>query len=252
MTTKQEDSMTEKMELEARKESPLAVRDEFDPFMQVDSSELILPVRKLVQGVTRDTDTKRAGEFYDTVAKAYKTELLVAILSIKRSRALFGSNFDEPPLCSSPDANAPIQVEEISLPIGGADVERVVSTGPTCNSCPFSQWGSKGKGQACKLSYNVVCFDLDDKMPFILRIGGSSIKPWREYLTFGRMGEIPAYAMGTIISSEERVFPDGKAFVMQFAQSGFVDGDLLGRLHQQAKTYHTEAVEFAGEDISFE
>ena len=210
-------------------------RDELDAFQQASSDELVLPVRKLVQGVSRDADSKRAGEFYDTLSKEYKNELLVAVLALSRSRSLFGESFDEPPICVSDDAVRPRQPMEVSV---GADT---IITGPTCGECPFSQWGSarggKGKGQECRMSYNILCLDLDDEQPFILRVQGASIKAWREYLTLGRFKRTPAYALETMIGSDEKVFEAGKAHVLRFRVGNPLDQELAEAMRAQAAAY---------------
>jgi len=228
-----------------------APRDELDAFQQAKPEELILPVRKLVQGVSRDADSKRAGEFYDTISHEYKAELLVAVLAISRTRSLFGESFEDPPLCSSDDAVKPRQTVEVDVG------EHAVITGPTCAECTFSQWGSgrdgKGKGQACRMSYNVLCLDLDDDQPFILRVQGSSIKAWREYLTMGRFAKSPAYALETRIGSDEKVFEAGKAYVLTFKIGNALPDELAQAMREQAAAYRGVGLGVAeeAEDIPF-
>ena len=223
-------------------------RDELDAFQQATADELALPVVKLVQGVSRLADSKKAGQFYNTITGEYKTELLAAILAMSRSRSLFGDSFDDPPICASDDGLRPRQQVEVDDLV----------TGPTCAECAYSQWGTaregKGRGQACRFSYNLLCLDLDARQPFILRISGSSLKAWRHYLTAGRMGGIPAYGLETVISSEEVIFDAGKAYVLKFSRGGPLEADLVRVMREQAASYRGVdlGVEENVDDVPFE
>ncbi len=213
--------------------APRAEPDEMDVFGQARPDELILPIRKLVQGVSRAADSKRAGEFWDSLTDAYKPQLRVAILALSRSRSLFAEgSFDQAPVCASEDAIRPRQ------PIVTPDGE---ATGPTCNECPFSEWGTardgKGKGQACRFSYNLLCWDLDDQAVFILRISGTSINPWRRYMTEGKLSNAPAYALETVISSDEQQFVAGKAYVLAFAHGDKLPPQMAASMREQAAAY---------------
>lgn len=227
-------------------------RDELDAFQQASPDELVLPVRKLVQGVSRDADSKRAGEFYDTLTKEYKHELLVAILAVSRSRSLFGESFDEPPICTSDDAVKPRQEVEVIVE------PNTVMTGPTCAECVFSEWGSarggKGKGQACRMSYNILCLDLDDEQPFVVRVQGASIMAWRKYLTHNRFKKTPAYGLETIIGSEERVFDAGKAHALTFRAGNPLESNLAQAMREQAAAYRGADLGVAeeAEEVPFE
>jgi hypothetical protein len=205
--------------------------DELDAFQQATSDELILPTVKLVQGVSRLADSKQAGRFWHAISGEYRDELLVAILAMSRSRSLFGASFDQPPICASDDAVTPRQPVEVDDFV----------TGPTCAECRLSQWGTaqegRGRGQACRFSYNLLCLDLDDRQPFILRISGASLKAWRQYLTDGRLKAVPAYGLETRVSSEEEVFASGKAYVLRFRRGAPLDAELTEVMREQAAAY---------------
>lgn len=222
--------------------------DDLDAFQQLPAEELVLPVRKLVQAVSRDADSERAGEFYDVVTKQYKPELLVAILALSQSRNLFSESFEEAPLCTSNDALTP----EHQAHVGEW------TTGPTCRSCHFSEWGSgKGNAQACKLSYNLLCYDLDDYQPFVLRVSGTSIRPLREFLTQGRMGTRPAYALATSIRSEKRKFEAGQAHVLKFEAGPDLDSYQAQEMRERSASLRgvqvqTPIREDVDEEVPFE
>lgn len=207
--------------------------DDLDAFGQARPDELILPVRKLVQAVSREADSKHAGEFWDSLTDTYKYGLRVAILALSRSRSLFtAGDFGSAPVCVSEDAVKPRQV--MVTPDGK-------ETGPTCGECIFAQWGSardfKGKGQECRFSYNLLCFDIEDSQVFILRVSGTSINPWRRYMTAGKMSKAPAYAVETIVSSEEEMFDAGKAYVMHFTHGESLPAGLTAAMRGLAASY---------------
>lgn len=209
--------------------------DELDAFQQARPDELIPPTRKLVQAVSRKADSTKAGEFWDDMANTYDGFLRVAILAMKRSRSLFDEgNFDAPPVCASDDA---VQPRNQTAQVGDA------TTGPNCQECSFSQWGTardgKGKGQACRLSYNLLCYGLDDGQMFILRVSGASIAPWRRYLTAGRLGGTAGYALETLIGSEQREFAAGKAYVLSFQRGDPLQDEIALVLREQAAAYRS-------------
>mgnify|MGYP001605677962 CR=1 FL=1 len=227
--------------------------DDLDAFQQVSGDDLLLPVRKLVQGSSRVADARHAGEFFDTMAETYKPSLRIAILALRKSRALFAAgSFDQPPLCVSDDAIIPRGRVEIG--------DTFTLTGPTCPTCPFSAWGSDpngGQGHACKLSYNLLGYDLDDPAPFVLRVSGTSIRAWRQYLTSRKLKHVPAYAIETLIHAVPQVFDRGKAYVLTFAAGEKLSPEECAAMRREAAAMQDvqirleaqeDAAEESGED----
>lgn len=206
--------------------------DELDPLGQVRKQDLILPTRKLVQPVSRmDGASKHSGEFWDNLSGEYKTQLRVAILKLSYSRALFAKGgFDAPPICASDNAIAPRSRVEFEGQ----------TTGPACDVCPFSEWGSAGegrRGQACRESRNLLCLDLDTADPFLLSISGVNIKPWSAFATSrGRTGQ-GFLAAETIIASVIQKFDAGQAFVVTFKTGKKLDDEATARVRQLASRY---------------
>lgn len=221
---------------ETKEETALVVhrnpQDEADVFNQATPDDLVLPIIKLVQGVSRKADKKKAGEFWLEVADEYKPELRVAALSLQRTRSLFlGDNFDQPPTCSSDDGIKPRQRVTVS---------QGKSTGPTCSQCPFARWGSAGenkRGQACRFSYSLLLQDLEDNELYIYRVGGAGIGNWKRYLTHGRMGDKPAYAVETIVRSQEKNYTRGAAYEPTFEQGRDLTADEVASTRQYALQY---------------
>lgn len=220
--------------------------DELDAYQDLLPDEMVIPVVKLVQGVSRDVDTKKVGDFFNTVTKEYKPDLRVAVLALKRSRSLFGESFDEPPICSSDDAIKPREIVEV-----GADM-----TGPDCATCPFSQWGTaregKGKGQACRMAYNLLCMDLDDFSVFVVRVTGASIQDFRKYMSAGKMQKRPAYSQETVISSLQKTFDVGQAYVLVFRTGEALEPQLAEQMREAAANYRGIDLGVEGEDADID
>lgn len=209
--------------------------DPLDAFQQAKKDDLIIPRRKLVQGVSRKADTSKAGEFWDDVTDDYKPHILVSLISMKRNRTLFqDENLDAGPTCSSDDAIRPRRT--VTLANG--------DTGPTCEGCYYSEWenASDGKGPACQFSYLLLCYDLDDSEMFLLRVGGASRGAWKQYLTKGQRAGTPAYAVGTIIGSEKRTFSRGTAYVLTFKSTGLLPEETVEFMREKAMMYQAVAI----------
>lgn len=226
--------------------TPEDVVSQLDIFVTAEPEDLVLPIVRLVQGVSRTADRKRAGQFYSNVHEDYKERLRVAIFGMKKTRSLFKEgDFESPPVCVSDDAVAP----RTPVLVGG------IETGPTCRDCPFAQWGSArsgtGRGQACRLAYNLLCYDLDEDGwgPFILRVTGTSIAPLRRYITanrFRRRGA-PSYALETLVSAEDKTFEAGQAFVMRFVTGSPLPPEVADLVREVAARYAGVGVPAEGE-----
>ncbi len=217
--------------------------DPLDAFQQATKDDLVLPVRKLMQGVSRRGDTAKAGQFWDETLDSYKSELRVAIIWMNRERALFGDSLDSGPLCASDDAITPREMVEVDGQM----------TGPICNDCAFAEQGSgrDGKGQACQFSYRLLCHDLDDSEMFLLRVGGASRGDWKRYITKGQRQGTAAYSITTIIGSEKRKYPKGSAFAITFKAGPPLPEDAAEIMRELVAEY--QGVSFSEpEEVSFE
>lgn len=205
---RQEETMTTELEPRGNNLPSTREHDPYDAFQQATKDDLILPVRKLMQGVSRRGDVSKAGQFWDETMDSYKAELHVAIIWMNRERALFGGDLDSGPLCASDDAIGPRERTEVDGTF----------TGPNCEDCAFSKngTGKDGKGQACQFSYRLLCHDLEDSSMFLLRVGGASRGDWKRYITRGQRQGTAAYSVTTIIGSEKRKYPKGSAFAVTF------------------------------------
>ena len=214
--------------------------DDLDAYQRdVTREDIIIPIYKLVQGTSRwDGAGRHAGEFYRVNDGIYVPDLRTALLAVRKSRSLFeAGSFDAPKrLCVSDDAIRPRQQVEVEGHL----------TGPECATCFFAQWGSGGgNSQACKMTHNLLDYDLEEQTPFILRVGGTSILPWRRHLSAAVTGKRrPAYAQELLIGSKEETFDAGKAHVMTF-RNGEPLAEEVAAITRQAAMEHRNVTVYA-------
>ena len=101
------------------------------------------------------------------------SELDGIILAYHDKRALWRDSPEEgapgaPPDCASDDA-----------------ITGVGDPGGLCCDCPFAQYASAatGRGQACRLTRELIFVRQEDRIPFIVSVGPSSLKNCRKFLT---------------------------------------------------------------------
>lgn len=206
--------------------------DPLDAFQQATQDDLVLPIRKLVQGVSRRADTTKAGQFWDELSDTYKPKMNVSLIWMRRERTLFGDILDAGPICASNDAVSPRRVVE----------HQGSETGPTCELCPFNNTD-------CQFSYGLLCYDLDDSEMFVLRVGGASRGEWRRYLTKGQRDGTAAYSVRTIISSEKRKYTKGSAFALTFQSGGILPEDTVRFMQEKVAQYQGIQLREPEEDI---
>ena len=207
--------------------------DSLDAFQQATKDDLVLPIRKLVQGVSRKADTTKAGQYWDELSDKYKPQMNVAIIWMRRERTLFSESLDAGPICASNDAIKPRRPVAYALtekgevlPVEHGDL----MTGPTCEDCDLNNSG-------CQFSYGLLCYDLDDSEMFVLRVGGASRGDWRRYLTKGQRDGVAAYAVTTIIGSEPRKYTKGSAFAITFKAGGALPEDTVRFMQEKVAQY---------------
>lgn len=227
--------MQQPRSVQPRAQTAPAVRqdDSLDAFQQATKDDLVMPIRKLVQGVSRKADTTKAGQYWDELSDTYKPKMNVAIIWMRRERTLFGDSLDASPICASNDAIKPRRPAAYMVKEDGTvlSVEHGDSmTGPTCEDCDLNN-------SDCQFSYGLLCYDLDDSEMFVLRVGGASRGDWRRYLTKGQRDGTAAYAVRTTISSEKRKYTKGSAFAITFQSGGALPEDTVSFMQEKVAQY---------------
>ena len=150
-------------EISKRKQQPIA------PIMNIGgASDDLGDVTVYYRIQQKNTKEYDAGKF--SIENMQKETIKFVWLGLSLSRIKFPKydpkNPNQKPLCKSNDGK---------LPSGGEEVQ----PGP-CKTCPFQEWQIDGVGKSyppkCSKVYNMLGWDIDEDMPFILPIKKTAIK----------------------------------------------------------------------------
>jgi hypothetical protein len=92
------------------------------------------------------------------------------IISHHKSNARFPEseeNVNTPPICSSLD--------------GITGVVRETGEAIDCETCPYNEFGTAGKGKACKNAHRIYVLVEGIPVPVVLTLPPTSLDPWRNY-----------------------------------------------------------------------
>lgn len=93
------------------------------------------------------------------------------IIAHHKNNALFESSEDDrmntPPICSSTD--------------GIAGINHKTGERRDCENCPYNEFGTSGKGKACKNMHRLYILVEDSPIPVTLSIPPTSLELWRNY-----------------------------------------------------------------------
>lgn len=157
-----------------------------------------------------------AGEFKHSDRNHSEPSLDVVILYRKETRALFAADSKEP-VCRSDDGKFPAKdmplwdMEEIDL--GKRGKVAVFGFPGQCGVCPFGEWEGTTP-PACGNSY-VLLVDRGDGDLAQLRVKGTSIKPYRDFIA-KKPARMPIYAYRTTVTSEFKERGLNKWYEMRF------------------------------------
>ena len=162
------------------------------------------PEFRLVQGMS-DAHTQYnvpEGRYYNEATGENTGSLSFAIVSYKRTRALWESGSRNAPICQSDDRNMPRP--------GGT------YPGP-CKVCP-------GKAEGCYEGYDLMCLRIDpdgqletirNQDMFLLRINGLSVFPFKKFWTEARMKYGNKFwGLRIVLGSDKKTNAKGTFFTM--------------------------------------
>lgn len=153
-----------------------------------DGNEDILPRFPMITLVQPMAKEGTPGEFFHTDTGESTKELDIVILVRRETRALFEEG-SEKPICRSDDGRVPAQHQPLwdgrtEVDLGGKFGRIAITQNyppSLCTLCPFSRWGEDGEPPACGNSY-VLLVDRGNNDLAQLRIKGTSIKPYRDFV----------------------------------------------------------------------
>lgn len=91
-----------------------------------------------------------------------------------------------------------------------------------CSKCPLNEFGSgkEGRGKACKERLNAFFVRKDDRLPNLLPLPPTSIRPFSRYVTALINGGKPLSAVVTELSLEKKQAGGGQAYSVVVAKVG--------------------------------
>ncbi len=105
----------------------------------------------------------------------------------------------------------------------------------TCHGCKQNEWGSRGKGKACKNTRRLLIVEAtadEHTQPYIIRVSPTGLKHFDKYInTLADMGKHPIEAVTEIAFDEAEAYPS-----LRFSASGVADNvELMWSLKERGQ-----------------
>ena len=172
------------------------------------------PVITIVQPMSQAKEAdKHVGEFYHSDSETFTPTLDVVGLVRHETRALFEDGKDKPACMSfngkEPQPNQPVWTQA-TVTIRKTEMGVPFTRAPrACAECPFSEWNGD-QPPLCKNS-NIILVDRGEDDLAQLRISGTSIKPYRQFVARKLIPKHqPLFTQRLHLSTEIKVEPGRK------------------------------------------
>lgn len=158
------------------------------------------------------------------------------------------SGGNEPPDCSSPDAQFATGDPGVAVP--DDELGRHI-----CAQCPNAQFGSdkKGRGQACKLGRMLFVVTPEDLLPVVVSLPPTSVRPAQQFfLRLARRG-VPYHGVVTKIGLDQTDSNDGiKYSYATFSMAGRLDAEAAQTIKDYSEKLAPafQRAELRGEDVA--
>lgn len=184
-------------------------------FETIDPSAFVIPRMKIVQPTSKEGTQ---GSLRINLTGDEFAAMDVVIVKAMQGRVMWdqGNPGNEKPLCRSSDFLHPDS--SIENPPSPECVRQVTSTTKKTmlkSVCPNSGWNGSEK-PACGETWNLLCIQKDEFLPFWLSLAGTSIAPVRRYLSAIALRRCPLWQFETVIATEEQKGDRGRYFVVKF------------------------------------
>ena len=184
-------------------------------FEGIDSSAFVIPRMKIVQPTSKEGTQ---GRLRINLTGDEFAAMDVVIVKAMQGRVLWDHDNagNEKPLCRSSDFLHPdASIENPPSPECVRRVTRTTKKTMLKPVCPNAGWNGTEK-PACGETWNLLCIQKDEFLPFWLSVAGTSIAPVRRYLSAIALRRCPLWQFETVISTDEQKGDRGRYFVVKF------------------------------------
>lgn len=206
--------------------TPLALRHPMDVqipeelqgytgFETIDPSAFVIPRMKIVQPTSKEGTQ---GRLRINLTGDEFSDMDVVIVKAMQGRVMWDQSNpgNEKPLCRSSDFLHPdSSIENPPSPECVRQVTNTMKKTMLKPVCPNAGWNGTEK-PACGETWNLLCIQKDEFLPFWLSVTGTSIAPVRRYLSAIALRRCPLWQFETVITTEEQKGDRGRYFVLKF------------------------------------
>ena len=153
---------------------------------------------KLAAGGTPAFEVTEPGEEDPEVAKEVVGVLLMSHKANGYWPEAYGANEDKSPVCSSMD--------------GEIGINRETGEACKCATCPYNQFGSAGRGKACKNMRRVYMLRPGDLLPLVFTVSPTGLAAYDKYRTRLMLQRKASNAVLTKLTARKDTNKDGIAF----------------------------------------
>lgn len=171
-------------------------------------ADLVVPRYKIVQPTSRKGE---AGCFYKSLTEESVPAIDAIVIRNQKGRAMWEANNMEAPVCRSNDYFHPDpRIENPKSPICCDANQKQL--------CPYGEWTDKKTPPPCGMTYNLLCIDRDEMMPFWITLHGKNIEPIKRLNTTAQMrGKGKYYIFDVTLTLEQQINDKGKFFVVKIS-----------------------------------
>jgi hypothetical protein len=185
----------------------------------IDVSAFVIPRIKLVQPTSKEGT---AGMYRINLTGDEFTDLPIIVIKAIQARTMWDPDpKSEEVLCRSYDFMKPdSSIIKPYSPICAKKITNLKKQEVLTVVCPQGKWRKDEKGNdvkpECAETYNLLCLQAEDLLPFWITLAGVSIGPVRKYLSAIALRRCRLFQWETVLSSEMKTEPQ-KHYVAKFS-----------------------------------
>jgi len=207
----------------------------------VNSSIFVMPRMRIVQPTSKEGE---AGTFILNLSGEGFLSLHVMPIKPVAGRVYWEKGKNDMPVCRSLDGLVPDPKVE-NPP--STECIRIVPVTPHRDAakaiCPLAEWGENREAPECSEVYNLLCFELDEGFPFWLQLGGTSVKPFKLFLSAMNFRKRPPWHFHTTLTLTEKEGDLGKYYVFAYSPPKVLDQDQRAELIELVEAYRHETAQ---------